>query len=121
MTTQKNVPEIEISIRYKNKVSRSELITITNSQQIADICRKLHNSETIDWIEEVILLCLNRANKIIGYYKVSQGGVTGTVLDTKVIFIPGYHDFGKDMLSEKHQIWFTWLKKQLENLNIHVN
>jgi DNA repair protein RadC len=34
----------------------------------------------------MILLCLNRANKVIGFYKVSSGGFAGTVADPKVIF-----------------------------------
>jgi DNA repair protein RadC len=32
------------------------------------------------------MISLNRANKVIGYYKVSKGGMTGTIADPKVIF-----------------------------------
>jgi DNA repair protein RadC len=36
--------------------------------------------------EEFWVLLLNRANKIIHYKKVSEGGVSGTVVDAKIIF-----------------------------------
>jgi len=35
--------------------------------------------------EEFWLLMLNRANRILGKYKVSQGGLAGTVIDTRII------------------------------------
>jgi DNA repair protein RadC len=35
--------------------------------------------------EEFWLLMLNRANRILGRYKVSQGGLSGTVIDTRII------------------------------------
>lgn len=35
--------------------------------------------------EEFWLLMLNRANRVIGKYKVSQGGLSGTVIDTRII------------------------------------
>ena len=38
----------------------------------------------------------------------------------KIIIIPGYHGAGEDILSGKHQIWFAWLKKELEKLEIEV-
>lgn len=35
--------------------------------------------------EEFWLLMLNRANRVISRYKVSQGGLSGTVIDTRII------------------------------------
>ena len=36
--------------------------------------------------EEFWILMLNRANRVIGRARVSQGGVTGTVVDSKMVF-----------------------------------
>ena len=36
--------------------------------------------------EEFHLLCLNRANRLLGAHLISRGGVTGTVADAKMIF-----------------------------------
>jgi len=37
-------------------------------------------------VEQFHILLLNRANKIIGTRKISEGGMSGTVVDPKVIF-----------------------------------
>ena len=31
------------------------------------------------------MLCVNRAQKVLGWFKISQGGVSGTVVDPKII------------------------------------
>ncbi len=41
-------------------------------------------------------------------------------MNKKIIFVPGYHNGGKDILSPKHKIWFGWLKKELEELDVTI-
>ena len=41
--------------------------------------------DDIEIFESFFLLLLNRANKTIGYAKISQGGITGTVVDVRII------------------------------------
>jgi DNA repair protein RadC len=79
------VPEITISVQYRG-AKRTELKTIKNSKDIHDIIRPLFNQGTIDWTEEVLMLCLNRANKIIGYHRLSSGGLSSVVMDTRAVF-----------------------------------
>jgi len=79
------LPEITLNISYSDKVKKSELHTISNSQGCVDILRPLFDN-SIDWREEMVMLCLNRANKVIAYYRVSVGGTSGTVCDPKIIF-----------------------------------
>ena len=43
-------------------------------------------SDGMEFREEFYMLLLNRANKVLGWYRVSEGGLTGTVVDTKIIF-----------------------------------
>jgi len=42
-------------------------------------------SDDIELFESFFILLLNRANNTIGYAKISQGGITGTVVDKKII------------------------------------
>jgi DNA repair protein RadC len=40
----------------------------------------------MEYREEFMILLLNRANKILGWVKISAGGTTGTIADPKMIF-----------------------------------
>jgi DNA repair protein RadC len=78
------LPEFKISL--KKKGSFEEMFPIRDSESAADLCRKCFEADLIDWREEFIVIALNRSNKVLGFYKISSGGVAGTVADPKVIF-----------------------------------
>lgn len=40
----------------------------------------------MELLEEFVVLLLNKANKVIGLFRVSRGGTCGTVADVKIIF-----------------------------------
>ena len=79
------LPEINITVSI-DKAKKSELYKINSSGDADKVFRMIFDADKIDWIEESIIICLNRANKVVGYYKVSSGGTSGTVIDQKVIF-----------------------------------
>jgi DNA repair protein RadC len=78
------LPEFTISLKTKGK--KSQLIEVKDTDKAAQVCRMCFDDGKIDWIEEFIVIALNRANKVIGFYKVSSGGISGTIADTRVIF-----------------------------------
>lgn len=80
-----NLPEIEISVSFKGS-KKSELTKVTSSADIATVCRQIFNADKINWVEEFVLICLNSQNVVIGWYKVSQGGMQGTIADPRVIY-----------------------------------
>ncbi len=80
------LPEITIKISYSDKVKKSELTTLQTSRDVYDALKTVYDADIVDWTESFILLCLNRRNKVIGWYKVSHGGTAGTTVDLKVIF-----------------------------------
>lgn len=80
------LPEIKIAVSYKNKLEKDQLIPIGSSQECYDVCKLIFNADTILWTEEFILICMNRAGSLIGYYKVSSGGTDSVIVDTKVVF-----------------------------------
>lgn len=43
-------------------------------------------SDDIAYREEFCILCLNRSNEVMAFYRVSVGGTAGTVADQKMIF-----------------------------------
>lgn len=95
------IPEIEITVKYKG-TKKADLKQIANSRDVYEVCKVLFNESTIDWTEEVILLCLSNAKKVLGYYKVSSGGVSGTVLDPRVIFTTALNCVGTTSIILAH-------------------
>ncbi len=81
-----NIPEIKISVSFDKILKKSELMKITSSRDAYEIFKRVFNADTFDWCEEVIMLCVNNSNKVVGFHKVSSGGMTGTVIDVRMIF-----------------------------------
>ncbi|MEO8087538.1 MAG: JAB domain-containing protein [Bacteroidota bacterium] len=80
-----NVKLSEIKVTYKSKVKYSEMRSITTSKDAEEILRNIW-SDDIELREEFYMLVLNRANRVLGYYLISQGGIAGTVVDSKLVF-----------------------------------
>lgn len=59
-------------------------IKIASSDDAVNVIRKFYGDD-IDIFESCFILLLNNANITIGYAKISQGGITGTVVDTRLI------------------------------------
>jgi DNA repair protein RadC len=57
---------------------------ITSSKTAADFIRQFY-SDDIEIFESVFILLLSNSNQTIGYAKISQGGITGTVIDVRLI------------------------------------
>jgi DNA repair protein RadC len=75
----------EIKIRY-NKSTKTFLGKVTNSKDSYEFLRKVYDKRILQLQESFIVLYLNRANQILGYYKHSLGGIAGTVADPRIIF-----------------------------------
>ena len=75
----------EITIKYQRKVKYSDMHKISCSQDALEVIREIW-SDNMDHVEEFVVLCLNRANKVLGWSKISTGGTSGCIADPKVIF-----------------------------------
>jgi DNA repair protein RadC len=78
-----NVAEIKLS--YQNVVSASQRPKISCSKDAYAIFKQHYNPETIQFIEEFMILLLSRSNAVIGLLPISKGGTSGTVTDCKII------------------------------------
>ena len=72
-------------IKVKVSVTKGDKVTITSPEKMVEVMRSIFNADTLMWTEEVIMVCLNRANDVVGYYRVSSGGFSGTILDPRVV------------------------------------
>jgi len=75
----------EIEIIYHNTVHPADMRKVANSRDAYDILRDVWSNQ-LEHIEEFYMLMLNKANKVLGYSKISSGGISGTLVDPKLIF-----------------------------------
>lgn len=61
-----------------------EPIEIHNSKEISGYIRPKYNG-SIEIFESFFIVAINRSNKIIGHMKISQGGISATVVDIKLV------------------------------------
>lgn len=59
-------------------------VKITSSYEAQKFIRNFY-ADDIEIYESFFLLLLDRANNTIGYSKISQGGICGTVVDIKIV------------------------------------
>ena len=82
-TFNSNLAEIKIS--YSSRIKPSDRLIITNSESAASLFREIW-SDQIQLLEECNVLFLNRANAVLGWFNVSKGGTSGTIVDPKLVF-----------------------------------
>jgi len=80
METNSNIPQLSLKKEPTQFVSRKVL-----SSHDAEICIREFYSDDIEVYESFFLLLLNTANQTIGYVKISQGGITATIVDVRLI------------------------------------
>lgn len=77
----------EVQLVYKTKVKPSDRPKISASADAYGLLLQTWDSNTIELREEFKILLLNRANRVLGVFSLSKGGVSGTVADPKLIFV----------------------------------
>lgn len=82
MQTQLN----EIKLRYTTRQKATDWIKISSSTQAAAAIYKNWDKDHIATFETFKILLLNNSNQIKGVFQVSQGGITGTLVDVRLIF-----------------------------------
>ncbi|MFD2101324.1 JAB domain-containing protein [Flagellimonas iocasae] len=76
----------EIQISYREKLSTLQSLSITNSNDVARLLFESWDSDTIGLNECFKILLLNQSNKVKGIYPLSHGGITGTLVDMRILF-----------------------------------
>jgi DNA repair protein RadC len=74
----------EVQVSYKPKMRVKDLPLIETSRSAYEYA--LAFWKDIEYCESFCIMLLNRANKLLGIRKVSDGGITGTMVDVRIIF-----------------------------------
>ena len=75
----------EITVQYSPSVKNKEPIFIRSSQDCYKHIRPFFCSDTIEVQEQFLVMYLNHRKKVIGVYRLSKGGITGTVADIRLV------------------------------------
>jgi DNA repair protein RadC len=76
----------EIQLSYKTKVKPSQRPKIASSRDAYSILLESWDEDKLEFVEQFKVVLLNRANRVLGIYEVSTGGVSGTIADPKLVF-----------------------------------
>lgn len=118
----------EIQVSYTNH--NPDRIKVTNSQILFELIIRQWNRGTIELQEEVKVILLNRTNIVIGIYEMSKGGITGSVVDNRIILAVALkcnatgivmvhnHPSGNIVPSEQDKIITKKLKSACEIMDI---
>ncbi|MEZ4842337.1 MAG: JAB domain-containing protein [Flavobacteriaceae bacterium] len=76
----------EIQISYKEKLRTIQSKPVKSSEDVAQVLFANWDIKTIGLHESFKVLLLNNSNKIKGIYQLSSGGITGTLVDLRILF-----------------------------------
>lgn len=85
--TFKSAKVAEVKLSYRNRVKPSERPQVTSSTDSYQVLKESWDAGKLEFVEQFKVLLLNRANRVLGIYELSTGGVAGTIADPKLIFV----------------------------------
>lgn len=74
----------EVKLTYTTKGNHTK--TICDSYDSAQVFKDHFDEDQIGYKEFFYIICLDIRNRVLGVTKISEGGVSGTVVDKRMIF-----------------------------------
>jgi len=75
----------EIKVSYHPSIPARERPKLSTSMDCYKYILDIFDKDTINLREDAIVLFLNRADRILGCYRISSGSITGTVVDIRIV------------------------------------
>jgi DNA repair protein RadC len=85
-TTEQLLKVAELELIYRSQIKASQRLKVLCSKDAADIFRASWDEMKMDLCEQAKMLLLNKANKVLGLLELSTGGVSGTIVDPRLVF-----------------------------------
>ncbi|MBZ9731171.1 JAB domain-containing protein [Salegentibacter sp. JZCK2] len=76
----------EVNVSYSGNIKVSKLPKINSSAAAATVFFENWNKDNIELHESFKLMLLNNNNRVKGIYTLSNGGITGTLVDLRILF-----------------------------------
>lgn len=75
----------EITLNYRKGTMKR--FKISSSKDTEDVLRRIMNGDTLEIQEEFVVIFLNNANNSVGWIRLSVGGMTGTLVDIRLLMV----------------------------------
>jgi DNA repair protein RadC len=75
----------EIQVNYVPFVKPECQPKISSSADAFEVLKAFYPKETVYVQESFVVLYLNRANRVLGEYRMSMGGISGTLVDIRLL------------------------------------
>lgn len=97
MNTKENFIN-EVTLRYSRK--RFSLSTITDSEQAHKFAVEMYGlaQAQIDLKEYFFIILLNKGHEVIGFHKLSEGGISSTVVDMRLAYATALKTLASGMI-----------------------
>ena len=73
----------EIQVTYKPAITDKPIIR--SSLDAYQVLKEFFDDNTIGLQEQFVVLYMNRSNRVLGIFPVSKGGITGCIVDVRLI------------------------------------
>jgi DNA repair protein RadC len=84
-----NLAELKVSYKRRRKVEAGQLAMpwiIASATSAEAYLRSVWDKDTLELVEEVLIVCLNGGHEVLGWVKVSRGGFAHASIDPRVVF-----------------------------------
>jgi DNA repair protein RadC len=82
----KELKSLMPQLKLKYVTTDQKKVKIQSSDDAYQVLKKFYDPDTIEYQESSVALFMNRANNTIGWMQISTGGMSGTVIDSKILF-----------------------------------
>lgn len=125
-----NVAEVQLS--YKSNVKSSTRYKINSSQDAYELLVKYFPDDIIEYKENFKVVLLNQSNKVLGIVSISEGGISATYVDVRLILqaallanatqvvLAHNHPSGSIKPSTLDDVLTEKVKKAAELMEIHI-
>lgn len=75
----------EVKLTYQSKIKASDRYHISKSEDVYEVLKNCYDEDTLQYRETFKILLINQANKVLGVSNISEGGITETGADIRLI------------------------------------
>lgn len=75
----------EIQVSYNSAIENSNRIKVIHAHEAQQLFRKVWNADMLELQESFKVMLLNRNNQLLGIKTISEGGITSTQVDVRLM------------------------------------